>query len=192
MFRNILRMFLERYFPATALIETAATDTELRAFFKAVSDGSLAEVEEALEHDPGLVNRKGLLGYSAIHMVDHPDFAEKLDLLIANGVDINAQCDKGTTLAHGLEDPKVLPDLIRHGADLNARCRQGCTPLMEAMAEPGPHSRAMVEALLEAGADPSSVDDHGFSVLDHALEYDMSEEDNLADLIREALARQGK
>ncbi|RJE81968.1 ankyrin repeat domain-containing protein [Paracoccus onubensis] len=171
-------------------LKPTETGDELTRFFKAVSTGPVSAVKEFLIRDPGLATRQGRWGFSAIHMLDYVDFTKKIDLLIARGADINARNDKGHTLAHCLSDPEFLPDLIRHGANLNARDKEGCTPLMTFLVEP--HSREMIEALLKADADPSSVDDHGRSVMDYAQDYDRFEEDGIAGLIRQSLARQGK
>ncbi|KAF4456329.1 hypothetical protein F53441_1488 [Fusarium austroafricanum] len=67
---------------------------------------------------------------------------------------------------------QALPYLLKQGVDLEIRDKDGLTPLnasLENMDKPGWSSKA-TELLLQAGADPNSVDDAGKSCLSRAVE----------------------
>ncbi|PNV32331.1 ankyrin repeat domain-containing protein [Streptomyces sp. DH-12] len=82
----------------------------------------------------------------------HGDTDGVLRLLDA-GMDIRVRSAAGRSLLHVLnliDHERLLPRLLAAGLDLEARDKQGRTPLFVAVAEGG--SRALVEALLDAGA----------------------------------------
>ncbi|MFI5912923.1 ankyrin repeat domain-containing protein [Dactylosporangium sp. NPDC051541] len=98
----------------------------------------------------------------------HGDLAAVVARLDA-GVDPRARDAHGRTLAHLLPCvdwrpgwPALLSRLLAAGLDLEARDATGRTPLHSAVHDDG--SEELIQALLAAGADPRSSDDHGQSI----------------------------
>ncbi|MFD5375323.1 ankyrin repeat domain-containing protein [Streptomyces griseoincarnatus] len=98
----------------------------------------------------------------------HGDTDGVLRLLDA-GVDIRVRDGAGRSLLHVLnlvDHEPLLPRLLAAGLDLEARDKEDRTPLFVAVAEGG--SRALVEALLDAGA-RIDVEDHMEQSLAHVV-----------------------
>ncbi len=98
---------------------------------------------------------------------EHHDVALRL---AESGTDPLARADDGTTLlflAARNEDLDIVRWLLDNGADVNAVITEGdrVTALMNAAAK---SSKAMVELLLEYGADPAIENDEGKTALDYA------------------------
>ncbi|MDG6102688.1 ankyrin repeat domain-containing protein [Dactylosporangium aurantiacum] len=105
----------------------------------------------------------------------HGDLAGVLELLDA-GVDPHARDPHGRTLLHhlggllaGPGDLPLLDRLLAAGLDVDARDRRGMTPLQALVNETGP--AFVARALLDAGADPDTVDDQGVSLADTLDRY---------------------
>lgn len=134
----------------------SAGDAEtVERFQDAVAVGDLMAVKEMLAADPRLAVQTGDFGFSAMQLQDVWFDPAILDLLLAEGADINSANDEGVTLLHLVTDPEAVPILVGKGADLEARDIRGWTPLImqTSSQENGP---AVVEALLKAGADPAA------------------------------------
>jgi ankyrin repeat protein len=133
-------------------------------FHDAVAEGDRETVETMLAANPRLALAEGAFGFRPILLVDVFFDEGILDLLLANGADINARNDDGVTILHLITDPEAIGPLLERGADLEARDKQGWTPLMTQVVnqENGPD---VVEALLEAGADVAAVGNRGETAL---------------------------
>lgn len=92
------------------------------------------------------------------HAVNRQDMPELVELLIANGANIQARDNTGGTPLHwaarfGREKATEL--LVAKGADVNAKDRSGGTPLMEAAAN---GHVALAKLLIEKGANVNARD----------------------------------
>jgi ankyrin repeat protein len=90
-----------------------------------------------------------------------------LDLILANGADINARNDEGVTLLHIITDPDAIVLLVGKGADLEARDKRGWTPLIM-QATNQQNGTDVVAALLVNGANPNAKGNNGESALSFA------------------------
>mgnify|MGYP006107433785 FL=1 len=106
--------------------------------------------------------------YPLIFAAGEADTAKVMALLEA-GSDVAARSKDGETALHVCAikgDADITKALLAHGAEVDARTPRGdtlwMTPLM--WATYGGYT-AMVQLLLEAGADPLAIDENGKSVL---------------------------
>lgn len=149
---------------------TQAQDRDIVAqFHDAVEIGDVATVRKMLSHDPALATSGGRFGFQPMQLQNLYFEEEILDLLLANGAEINSGNDDGVTLLHIIADPDAVPTLIAKGADLEARDIRGWTPLIMQVTsqENGPD---VVIALLKAGADRQARAQNGQSALDLAVD----------------------
>jgi len=103
----------------------------------------------------------------ALHVVMHGR-GDELHRLLDAGIDPAGLRDRwaGNLLHHlaKLDDPlPFLPRLLAAGLDINERNQRSRTPLVSVLFDGGPAT--LVRAMLEAGADPTVVDDMGNSTL---------------------------
>ncbi|WP_442595574.1 M48 family metallopeptidase [Neobacillus sp. D3-1R] len=100
---------------------------------------------------------------------------EQIEILIADGANINEQDDEGSTaldwaIFNGHYEAFAL--LLEKGADPNTVDTYGTTPLMNAVFN---ENVQMVEVLLEHGANPTIKDTEGYTAHDYAKDYDNTE-----------------
>jgi ankyrin repeat protein len=106
---------------------------------------------------------------TALHAVADIGDKDMAALLLANGADVNARDDDGSTPLHGAADDidaEVAPNgrkevaelLLAHGADVNARTSRGWTPLHAAA---GAHNLDVAAVLLANGADVNAKTNDG-------------------------------
>jgi ankyrin repeat protein len=83
------------------------------------------------------VNAKGVAGWTALHHAAYDGHKEVVELLIANGADVNVRSrERGSTPLHHaalLGHNQVIELLIAKGADVNAKDDNGDTPLDTAL-----------------------------------------------------------
>jgi len=127
-----------------------------KAFYKAVKDGNLAQVQALLKEQPDLVHARDDAKSTPLHWAAWKGHAEVVNALLDAGADIQAHNENdhwGTTplhaAAHG--NQKLAAEvLIRRGADVNAvRASGQGTPLGETKAH---NATAVAKLLRAAGA----------------------------------------
>ena len=107
---------------------------------------------------------------------------EELRSLIATGVDLNCQNEKGCTALMGASAgpfPQAVRLLLDSGADTKIKDRQGRTALIWAVRgaiyEYNESAIAVVEALIASNADVNASSDDGASVLIYAASHNQPE-----------------
>ena len=108
-------------------------------------------------------------------------------VLVAAGADVNALSPTGATPLHqaaSVEGRETVAMLLAAGADIHARDSEGNTPLLMA-ANGGFRNPAVLETLIEAGADVNDRNERGMTVLERTLR---SSSDQLTHVVRRLLA----
>lgn len=96
----------------------------------------------------------------------------KVERLIAEGVDVNAQNPAGRYALDGAaigNYQDTLRRLLALGADPSSRNARGETPLICAT-KYGGGKAATIRLLMKSGADPGAIDDDGRTALDYAVQ----------------------
>jgi len=138
-----------------------------KKFYHAVHVGDINTVRSMISADPALATSTDEYKFQPIHLLDVYFEEEILDLLLANGADVNARNDQGVTLLHIISDPDAIALLVGKGADLEARDKRGWTPLIE-QATNQQNGSDVVAALLANGANPNAKGNNGESALSFA------------------------
>ncbi len=147
-------------------------------FHQAAAIGATARVRELLDQDPLLLDSFSTEGFTATALAAHFGHAETLHFLLDSGADPNlvSQHPLGVTSLHAAlfgRKPETAAILISRGADVALRRRgqgwprAGWSALHYAAAF---GYTALIERLLEAGADPVSKDDAGRTPIEVAIE----------------------
>ncbi|MBY5549625.1 ankyrin repeat domain-containing protein [Rhizobium leguminosarum] len=165
----MLRLFL-RVIAILGLSFSSATATNAdlaEKFHDAVHVGDVTTVRAMLAAEPSLATSVDEDRFQPIHLLDMYFEGEILELLLANGADINARNDEGISILHIITDPEAVNLLVEKGADIEARDNRGRTPLIVQMLnrQNGPD---VIAALLKNGANPDAKDDSGVTALDIA------------------------
>lgn len=132
---------------------SGGTTASCDALQGAAAGGQTSEVKSILETKPDLVNCRGSHGFRPLHTAADHDQTQVIELLIADGAEIDARSDAGDTPLHwaafdGRTDAATL--LIERGAEVNPKDKDGNTPLHWAAARG--HVK-MTELLIAHGAD---------------------------------------
>lgn len=133
-------------------------------FHNAVRSGDVSTVRTMLATDPSLARSVDEYKFQPVHLLDMECNEEILDLLLANGADINARNDEGVTLLHIVTDPVAVDFLVRRGADIEAKDIRGWPPLMM-QANNQDNGADVVSALLAHGANLNAKGTDGESAL---------------------------
>jgi ankyrin repeat protein len=145
------------------------TDAQRQSLFTAAMEGDLKKANAMLKNSPGLVfSRDSSYGSTALHWAAGKGRKEIVELLLANGADVNAKNKDGETPLYlaardGRMDAVEL--LLTKGADVNAKNKDGETPLYLVA---GDGRKDVVELLLAKGADVNAKDKDRFPALHRA------------------------
>jgi len=123
-----------------------------KEIYEAASLGNVQDVKRHLKNGTDVKAKQELGGFTALHWAAYGGHTDVVELLIANGADVNAKNDSGFTPLHWAAtwDNKAAAELlISKGADVNAKDIDGKTPLNRAE-EQG--KSEMVELLKKHGA----------------------------------------
>ncbi|MGY8771659.1 MAG: ankyrin repeat domain-containing protein [Pirellulales bacterium] len=148
--------------------QPSRVDQEMSASVRA---GDIETVREYLDFG-GNVNVKNELGNTPLHWAVNEDYRgshkEMVELLIANGADVNAVDDLQATPLHMANNKETAIILINEGANINAKDYQGRTLLHDAAknaANASSKTRGMhlnlVELLIENDAELSTKNKSG-------------------------------
>ncbi len=121
-------------------------------------------------------------GRNNLHEAVLENLSKKVRRFINKGVDINASDDNGFTALHFAvqeNNREIVKILLEAGASVDVKDSYGNTPLMRAlnscyaaMASNAPDPGAIIRMLLQAGADPDSVNNYGVRIIDGAKDCD--------------------
>lgn len=144
----------------------------------------LNALKEKVEHDPGLIESKNVLGKTPLHYA--VTFARKdaMEYLIAEGAKVGAKDGTGLTPLHvaAIVDVRGAARLLLDaGAALDERDDFGDTPLHSAAMH---GSTKVLAFLVGRGADASFLNDEGLRPIDLARKHEHPES-------TEILAREG-
>jgi ankyrin repeat protein len=145
---------------APAMASDAAA---IKRFHEAVHIGDINTVTTMIGADPALATSTDEYGFQPVHLLDMYFDENILDLLLANGADINAKNAKGVTLLHIVTDPTAVAAIVNKGGDVEARDVNGWTPLIMQASEPG--NDDVIAALLAKRADPNARGNDGQTAL---------------------------
>jgi uncharacterized protein len=142
----------------------------------AAETGDLAKVKTLLNKLPKLVSSKDSSGYTPLHLAAYHCHKDIIELLLANGADVNVKAKNGDTPLHSAMENSykdVVELLLTHGADTNAKEKDGWTPLHMAVfydhlillrAKLADYT-GVVELLLTHGADANARANNGWTPL---------------------------
>ena len=142
-------------------------------FMRALTKNDNVEMLEKfyqLSEEPEAADNYGLAGV-LLTVADDGTSQERLDFLEAKGFDLTVTNARGQNamlmmLANGEEEAEGLDALMARGFDVNAADNAGNTPLILALKSKEP---AVIETLLNAGANPLAANDKGITPLLAAL-----------------------
>ena len=164
----------------------AERSMEASEIYDAAVFGEFSKVEGILKQHPTFVNAIDEYGFTPLHGVVGEHYFDMARLLIANGANVNAKNDSGTTPLHLAAYPEMVEILVAKGADLESRDSSGSTPLHAATEHP--ELIEVMEKLLELGADVNARNNFGQTALDIAVSR---EEGDKIELLEQRGARPG-
>ena len=119
-------------------------------FTRGIREGDITLVSDALSGEVFLNDLRFEGGHTALMVCLRNGYEEIAKLLLKNGSDVHARCNKGFTALHyAFQYPDIVKVLIEGGAEINAHDVNGVTALM--LASEGGYGRT-VELLLEKEA----------------------------------------
>lgn len=188
---DALAIAMRRGFPE--IVETLVRHTQVEtgdtALHAAARAGNLAKLEQLLSAEGFAIDAENRIGYTALMDAAREGHSDIVTFLLAAGADPQ---HRGNELGMGMTALHLAADrdraetariLLEAGLAVDEGNAQGTTPLAWALGE---GSFEVANVLLDAGADPSLEDAHGFSALD-MVEY--LEDPVLRERLRDAARR---
>ena len=126
--------------------------------FDAARNGNLGKVQELIEQDPQLVNRRDETGRTPLHWAARGVHFELLQYLADRGADVNARDANGTMALHSVAARGHLAAcrcLVEHGAAVDVKNSPGVTPFYYAALQ---GKREVLEYLLAHGANKADLE----------------------------------
>lgn len=166
-------LLIALYFHEPAIADLVLSHRPALDVFEASAAGDVARVHELVDGDPSLVNAFAPDGFQPLGLAAFFKRADVVRLLLERGADATAASRNGlavTPLHSAVADDasiEITRSLLAAGAAVNARSAQDGTALHTA-AFVG--HRAIVELLLEMGADPAAKTSAGKTPADVARE----------------------
>ena len=165
----------------------------------AVQNEQTEIVKMLLQHggDAKKAERMGMTPFCLAVMRAEEDGGTMARSMLENGVDINAECDKGFAEIHYLcgicDDAAVVKFMLENGANVNAHAScNGATALHLAVRN---SHLEVAKLLIDNGADVNAVDEEGLTPLHYCARYTQDDTemaklliDNGADLQAESKA----
>lgn len=155
--------------------------------YDAAAVGSLSRVASLLDSGPELARMHAPDGFSALGIAAYFGRPDVLDLLLSTGADPNAASRNAMQVtplhsacacADEVAAHRMTAALLAAGADPNVAQEGGWTPLHQAAAQ---GRLAIIEMLLDRGAEAGSRNDDGRTPVDMAVEKG---HDDAAELLR--------
>lgn len=140
-----------------------------KALYWLIKNNDLQGVRDKLDRG-GYINVPVYKGYGPLYWATVYGHADMVELLLENGADPNVnQPDEFFILHEAImfNMTEIVALLLRYGADIHARCQYGLTALMYAAIM----DDAIVQMILQGGADPNACDFTGESPLYTAACY---------------------
>jgi len=146
----------------------------------AAAQGDLAGVESILAEKPELVNARDKDGWSPLHMAANAGHNRMVELLLANGAEVNAKTFKKSRwgysnkefswtalhMAANAGNKEMAKLLLANGAEVNVKTNIGHTPLHMACID---GHKEMVVLLLANGAEVNAKTDDGHTPLKYSV-----------------------
>ncbi|XP_030843124.1 E3 ubiquitin-protein ligase MIB2 [Strongylocentrotus purpuratus] len=163
-----------RQMMTAAATEAATKDGEVTAqsakeFIKAVMEGDVKRVAEALKKNKGFVNVV-VQDNTPLHLAAYQDHFQVVELLIKNGAKLDVKDDDGdTALANAVhqDNARIVKYLLDHGADPNTtNVKGGRSPLHIGASK---NHTQCVRLILGKGGNPNVKDNVGDTPLHDAI-----------------------
>lgn len=130
-----------------------------------IETGDLKAVQEVIDRYGGYANIPTVHGLSPLHFAASRHLFGVVELLLANGANVDELDEDSDTLLHSaaqLGDLSLAQFLLQHGAAINSKDGNGYTPLRCA----GLFRKfGIMRLLLDNQADVDEQDDSGYSLL---------------------------
>ena len=169
-------ILLAKYYGNHEIVEVLRNAGIVLNVFEAAATGTLERVDEFIREHPERIDEYSGDGFTALGLAAFFGYAEIVELLLANGADVNV-VSRNEMRVRPIHSAVANPNtdavyaiaeiLLKNGADVNVQQNGGWTPLHQAAAQ---GLNNLVTLLLSYNADPDAVSDDGKTPTDMATE----------------------